>query len=153
VTPRSRIELVRQAALVSIGVFVVHELRYAIGYGSNANEQLAIQGHAYLGVAFTVLAPAAIALVALSLVGAAHLPMRSGFSARTRLATGAFLNAAIVLAIFSGQELVEGLLATHHPAGVGALMAHGGWVAAPLAAVLGCLLALLQRGLAGPRLG
>src|SRR5256885_1184256 len=43
------------------------------------------------------------------------------------------------------QESLEGVLATGHPGGVAGVLGHGGWAAAPLAAVIGLIVALTLR--------
>ena len=57
------------------------------------------------------------------------------------------VSAAALLAIFA-QELAEGWLAANHPAGWAAVVAHGGWLAAPLSVGVGLLVALAHRGAA-----
>ena len=51
------------------------------------------------------------------------------------------LASAGLLAIFTAQELVEGLRNGGHPAGVHGVVGHGGWIAVPLAIVLAGLVA------------
>lgn len=53
--------------------------------------------------------------------------------------------AASLLAIYAGQELLEGLLATGHPAGLIGVFGSGGWWSVPVALVLGTVVALLLR--------
>jgi hypothetical protein len=43
--------------------------------------------------------------------------------------------------IYGVQELCEGLFASGHPAGLIGILGHGGWIAAPIALVLGAALA------------
>ena len=43
------------------------------------------------------------------------------------------------------QESLEGVLTTGHPGGVAGVLGHGGWAAAPLAAVIGLIVALALR--------
>jgi hypothetical protein len=50
------------------------------------------------------------------------------------------------LAIYGAQELLEGLLAAGHPAGVEGVFGHGGWAAAPLAGLVAAVLVALLRG-------
>jgi len=54
-----------------------------------------------------------------------------------------------LLAIFVGQECLEGLIAAGHPAGPAAVLAAGGWIAMPLALAIGTLLAVVARLLEG----
>lgn len=121
----------RAAALLAAGSLAVHELRYAAGYGSEG----AVSGHGYIAW----LAP----LVALALAAAfgawigrlgrdgAHRPTLTWFGA-----------SASLLATYVAQETLEALVAGGHPS----LMAHGGWIAAPIAIAVGGLLALMLRG-------
>jgi hypothetical protein len=147
----------RTGATLAACAYAVHSLRYALAYGSHAGEELQRQGHAYLSAAPVVLT-AVLALAAGELIRAAargdEAPVATAPLRRTWL-----LGAMALLAIFSVQELLEGVLAAGHTSGVQALVGGGGWLAAPLAIVVGLVLALLQRGArrllaaAGPRLG
>jgi len=49
------------------------------------------------------------------------------------------------MAIYVGQELVEGLLASGHPGGLHGVFGHGGWIAVPTAVAIGSLIALTLR--------
>jgi len=53
-----------------------------------------------------------------------------------------------LLAVYCGQELLEGVLSSGHPSGFAALAVDGGWSALPLAVGLGLLVALALRGVA-----
>jgi hypothetical protein len=64
-------------------------------------------------------------------------------SARAPLARRVAVFAAALLAIYVGQELLEGVIAVGRPAGPAALLAGGGWIALPLALVIGAIAALL----------
>jgi hypothetical protein len=50
--------------------------------------------------------------------------------------------AAGLIAMYAGQELLEGALSSGHPDGVAGVFGAGGWVALPLAVVLGGVVAL-----------
>ncbi|MBA3301689.1 MAG: hypothetical protein H0T15_07440, partial [Thermoleophilaceae bacterium] len=50
-----------------------------------------------------------------------------------------------LLAIYTSQELVEGLLSPGHPAGIAGVIGHGGWIAIALALPLGAGIAFLLR--------
>jgi hypothetical protein len=54
--------------------------------------------------------------------------------------------ALALLAIFAGQELLEGSFASGHLGGLAAVVGDGGWWAAPVALLVGGLLALALRG-------
>ena len=90
-------------------------------------------------------------LIALGLAAvlATLLAGRLGVSGGPRLrpATRVFAYAAILVATFTTQELLEGLLASGHPAGIEALFGHGGLVVLPLALLFGLLASLTVRGL------
>jgi hypothetical protein len=138
----------RQAALLSAGALVLHELRYRLGYGVHAPEVLATQGHAYLSyasaLALALLVAAACGLGALLLRAPARpapLECRAvPFGHRWISSTAA------LLAIYASQELLEGLLSRHHPDGLAAVFGHGGWVAVALALGIGALLAAAAGG-------
>ena len=139
----------RGAALMPAAALAVHQLRYELAFGANANHVLMAQGHAYLAS----LTPWIVLLTTLS-VGAtlgtlaqrwAGAPRRSG--PRRAAGLGVWLAAALaLLAIYSGQELLEGLLATGHPGGLAGVFGDGGWWALPLALLAGGVLALALRG-------
>jgi hypothetical protein len=137
--------MLRATALLAVAALALHELRYLIGYGGEAHEALASQGHSYLPVVsalsgiLLVVALAQLAARTLRRTGESHGP-----SARVAWA----LASAALLLIFVGQESLEGLLSWGHPAGVAAVTAHGGLVAVPLALALGGLVALGLRGAA-----
>jgi hypothetical protein len=143
--------LARQASgrglvLLPAGALVVHQLRYTLTYGSQATNQLADQGHAYLGS----LVPWIVLLAAAGLGGfvsrLAHAWHSGGAQPRAlplfRLwaTTGAGL-----VAIYSLQELLEGLLAQGHPGGLTGIYGHGGWWAIPAAAAVALVTVLLLR--------
>jgi hypothetical protein len=151
----------RAASLLSLAALAVHELRYLFAYGPRAGEALASQGHAYLSDLGGALVTVALATLLGTLLAGTLAPAtrRPGQSAGAFRRTAA-LYALALLAIFSAQELTEGAVATGHPAGLAAILAHGGWMAVPLAVAAGavCSLACLalqgvERALAqgGPR--
>ena len=86
----------------------------------------------------------AVALLAATLVAGALA--RPGGRARlpSAPARGLVYTGALLL-VFCSQELAEGALAPAHPAGLAALVAGGGWVAAPLALAFGLLVAVAER--------
>jgi hypothetical protein len=130
---------VRLAAVLALGAFAVHQLRYLVAFGGNSSAELTRQGHGYMADALPVLA-----VFGLSALLATVLRGRFGSQlSRGSLPRRAVLFAAVMLAIFSGQEWLEGLLAAGHPSGVGAVLASGGWLALPLALAVGAVAALL----------
>jgi hypothetical protein len=128
------------------GAIALHQLRYLIGPGADAQHTVG-HAHAYL--------PLATAFVAL-LVGASMVHFastlaiaRSGelpppkptrfVSAWPRVTLG-------LLAIFVTQESFEGALVAGHSSGLHGLFGHGGWIVLLLAPLLGALVALFLRG-------
>ena len=125
----------RASALLAAGSLAVHELRYVAGYG----EPAAVGGHGYLAV----VAPLdAIVLAAACGAWIANVGRTARPAARASLtwagATG------VLLAVFTVQESLEALTAGGHPG----LLAHGGWLALPLAIAVGGLVALALCGAA-----
>lgn len=137
----------RAAALLPLASFAVHELRYRIAYGPDAGSQLARQGHAYLGVLRPLVA-IACALAAAELLSRLARAWRIGEAderafGRERL----WVLVTVALAsVYTGQELLEGVLATGHPAGLEGVLGTGGWLALPLSATVGGLLTLALAG-------
>jgi hypothetical protein len=143
----------RATSVLVIGALALHELRYALGYGSEAQEALARHGHAYMDQLVPALVALSVALGAAALLGPlSRRVARSGTG--PALLRRAALYAGLLLAVFSAQELAEGWLAAGHPGGLEAVLGHGGWIAVPLALGLGAAAALATRGLerAGVRL-
>ncbi len=139
--------LARRASLLALGALAVHQLRYALAYGGGASSALARQGHSYLGDLGPILVALALSLVCARLMAAAigHLGGGSARQAGWRAEWIAF--AAALLAIFCAQELTEGVLAAGHPGAVAAVIANGGWLALPLALVVGAIVACADRAL------
>jgi len=132
--------------LVPAAAFAVHQLRYELAYGSQARQALAAQGHGYLDS----LAPWVAALVALALgsyvvrlaraaSGELQPQPRRAF-ARLWLTTSAGL-----LAVYAGQEALEGVFAAGHPGGLEGVFGHGGWWAVVLSLTFGLAVALILR--------
>ena len=136
---------VRIAAVLALGAFTLHQLRYLIAFGGSSSEELARQGHGYMAAG----APGLAAMAAAALI-ATLLRARLGEG----LARGSFTRRTAVftlslLVIFAAQESLEGMLSAGHPAGLAAIFAAGGYIAFPLAVPIGALAALLVRALEG----
>jgi hypothetical protein len=138
----------RLLLLMPLAAWSVHQLRYFITYGAGAGRELSDQGHAYL----TLLMPAIGGLAALAFGGFLLRFVRAwqGDSGDAAPKHGTRRLWAVIatglLAIYVGQELVEGLLATGHAPGLAGVFGQGGWWAVLAALVVGLLLALALRG-------
>jgi hypothetical protein len=134
----------RSAALLLLGAIAVHWLQYLGAYGHDAAAELHRQGHGYLVELIPSLLAAAFAL----LTSAALIRILRPFDERPRSGalTGTWVAyTAALLAIFAGQELSEGVLTPGHATGMEAILGSGGWMAAPLAAAVAWLIALVDR--------
>jgi hypothetical protein len=138
----------RGLVLLPAGALLVHQLRYTLAYGSQASNQLAVQGHAYLGS----LVPWIVALLAAGLwcfvarlARAWHIGRDDG-GTRPLFRLWATTGLGLV-AIYALQELLEGLLVGGHPPGLEGIFGHGGWWSVPVAAVVAlATVALLRVG-------
>jgi hypothetical protein len=141
----------RAASLLSLGALAVHELRYLLAYGDQAGEALASQGHAYLADLGGVLIAVVLAALLAAILGTALAPppRRRGQPVGSSFPRTAAIYAVALFAIFSAQELTEGAVAAGHPAGLAAILAHGGWVALPLAFLVGAVSSLASLALRG----
>ena len=105
------------------------------------------EGHRYMA---DLLAPIAVLVLAAAL--ATLLRGTEGASpARAPLVRRIAVFVGALLAIYVGQELLEGIMASGHSANLTALLVGGGWVALPLAVAIGTLAALLARLARGSR--
>jgi hypothetical protein len=142
---------IRAGALIAVGALGVHDLRYLLAYHGHASQELAVQGHAYLRLA----TPAIAGLLVLAAAAFAARVMRayaSGDGGEPRLLPSTprlwALASALLIGVYSTQEWMEGLLSEGHAGGIGAPFSHGGWLALPLALLIGFLIALALRGAA-----
>jgi len=125
------------------GALGVHELRYRVAYSDRAHEVLSSQGHGYMAaVAPIVGLLIAVGLARLVLRAAAASP-RSLSAVRVRRVWP--MCSAALFGIYGIQELVEGALMSGHPVGWAGVMSGGGWVALPLAIVIGAVIATALR--------
>jgi hypothetical protein len=129
------------AALIGVGAFAVHQLRFMLGYGHGSGDALAHQGHAYLVVAGPLMLCAAT-LAAARWIDRLMRGARPGLPRLGRLWGGI---SAVLVAVYCIQESVEGLLASGHPGAIGGVLGHGGWLCVPLSAAVGLVLALALR--------
>ncbi|MBS1883396.1 MAG: hypothetical protein JSS97_10645 [Actinobacteria bacterium] len=152
----------RAAALMPAAVLTVHQLRFLLAFGSGSGQELEKEGHQYLSALAAPIAMSVAIVVGLffarlastwrvgatgrdrvagaSARGGREAPPRFGFL-RLTLSIG-----AAVLAIYSCQELLEGMLSTGHPGGFEGVFGDGGWWSAPLALACGIVVAAALRG-------
>jgi hypothetical protein len=128
----------RGAVLLPLGAYAVHQARYWLAFGDHANEALDAQGHAYLAAFATPLALLVAIGLGLFLSRVARAwhtgegpTWRAGFL-RTWLAA-----TVLLVALYVGQETLEGLLTSGHPEGVAGILGGGGWIALPAAMIVG----------------
>jgi len=140
---RSALRGLAQAGLLPPAALAVHELRYLLAFGPNAGIELQRQGHSYLHS----VAPWIAAVVALA-AGVFLRALGRAFSGRTSVsrlsvsfATLWLACSGCLVAIYMGQEFLEGLLAAGHPAGWIGIFGYGGWWAIPVAVCIGLVLA------------
>jgi hypothetical protein len=137
-----------RAALVPVAALVVHQLRYALAFGGLSGAQLARTGHSYLHS----LAPWIVLVAGIGVggflwsLGRAFAGQRSPSRYTLSLAALWLVCTACLVAIYAGQELLEGLLAVGHPTGLAGVFGYGGWWAIPSAAAVGLVLAAAMHG-------
>lgn len=143
VSGRTVIEGVAKAALVPPAAFAVHQLRYLLAFGGDAGAQLGQTGHSYLhsAVPWVVLLVGLAAGGFLWALGRAFAGRRSSSRRSVSFAVLWLACSAALVAIFATQELLEGLFATGHPAGLVGVFGYGGWWAVPAAVGVGLVLA------------
>jgi hypothetical protein len=145
---RSAIRGLARAAVVPAAAIAVHQLRYLLAFGGTASIELQRQGHSYLhsiapwiAVALACAVGAFLSALGRAMDGHTSAP-RYGLS----LVALWMVCAVSLVAIYSGQEFLEGLLATGHPAGLVGIFGYGGWWAIPAALCVGLVLAALLHG-------
>jgi hypothetical protein len=145
---RSAVRGLARAAVVPAAAIAVHQLRYWLAFGSGAGAELQRQGHSYLHslAPWIVVALTWAAGVFLSALGRAMNGQTSAPRYSLSLAVLWMVCATSLVAIYSGQEFLEGLLATGHPAGIVGIFGYGGWWAIPAALCVGLVLAALLHG-------
>ena len=149
--PLQRGALIRRLAPLALmppAAFAVHQLRYWLAFGGHAGLFLNRQGHLYLHSLAPWLAVAVAIAVGgfLQALGRALGGQRS-LSRYTLSFTALWLIcAAALVAIYASQELLEGVLATGHPAGLVGVFGYGGWWSVPAALAVGLVLAAAFHG-------
>jgi hypothetical protein len=136
------------AALMPAAAFAVHQLRYWLAFGSRASVMLQRQGHSYLhSVAPWIVLLIAVSVGVLLRAFGRALGGRGSVPRYTLSFTGLWLLcAACLVAIYAGQEFLEGLLATGHPAGLVGIFGYGGGWSVPAALAVGLVLAAIFHG-------
>jgi hypothetical protein len=131
---------VRLAAILAVGAFALHQLRYLIAPGVSSGE---LAAHDYMT---DLLAP--IAVMVLAGVLATLIRGTEGASpTRTPIGRRMTVFAVALFAIYVGQESLEAIVTSDHAGSLVATLTGGGWLALPLAVVIGALSALLARAL------
>ncbi len=135
-------------ALLPPAALAVHQLRFLLAYGDGAGAELQRTGHAYLHS----VVPWIVLLLALATGGFLRslgraLGGRASRGGRTVSFTGLWLACAAALTvIFACQEVLEGVYATGHSAGMTGIFGYGGWWAIPASLCVGLLLAACLHG-------
>ena len=132
----------RAAVALLGGSLAVHELRYAFAYGQEAESALAHHGHGYLANV-TAVVGVLIALV----LGRALAAVANGQAQAPRVGLRKLwlVSSAALLAVYCGQELLEGVFASGHPGGATGVVQHGGILAVPISLAVGGAIALIVR--------
>jgi hypothetical protein len=145
---RTAVRGLARTAVVPAAAIAVHQLRYLLAFGPTAGVELQRQGHSYLHslapwivVALAWAVGAFLSAMGRALDGQTTVP-RYGLS----LLVLWLVCASSLVAIYSGQEFLEGLLATGHPPGLVGIFGYGGWWAIPAAVCVGLVLAALLHG-------
>jgi hypothetical protein len=138
--------IVRWPVLLLVGALCVHHGRYLLAFGSDAGEQSLAHGHAYLSGVVPWVVLAAL-LLSIAFLAALVRAWRTGeLEAAPRSFRVLWLaGSAALVAIYTGQELAEGLLAPGHEAGLSGVLGAGGWTALPLALLAAAAIAWLSR--------
>jgi hypothetical protein len=148
----------RAAALMPAAVLTVHQARFMLAFGGSSGEELEKEGHQYLSALAAPIAMSVAIVVGLFFArrasawgdGAGAGDARRGATndptSRRGLLRLALLIAASLLALYSCQELLEGMLSNGHPEGFDGVFGDGGWWAVPLSLVCGLAIAAALRG-------
>ena len=148
----------RAAALMPAAVLTVHQARFMLAFGGSSGEELEKEGHQYLSALAAPIAMSVAIVVGLFFArlasawrdGAGEGDAPSG-AANDPSSWRGFLHltlliAASLLALYSCQELLEGMLSNGHPEGFDGVFGDGGWWAAPLSLACGTVIAAALRG-------
>ncbi len=145
---RSVVVGLAQAGLLPLAALVVHQLRYTLAFGGATGAELQRTGHSYLHslVPWIVLSVALVAGGFLRSLGRA-LAGHTSAPRFTLSFAGLWLAcAACLVAIYVGQEFLEGVFVTGHPSGWVGIFGYGGWWSVPAAVCIGLVLAAVLHG-------
>jgi hypothetical protein len=134
---------VRLAAILALGAFALHQLRYLIAFGASSPAHLASEGHQYMQAMLPPIAIMALAAILATLIRGTEGAAPSRAPLGRRISVFAFA----LLGIYLVQESLEGLMYSGHLGSPAEVLGAGGWLAIPLALVIGLLAALLTRAL------
>lgn len=135
--------VIRAAAFLTGGAYAVHQLRYLASFGSHADEALHHHGHGYL----SAVAPLATLVVAAAigwLLWSAMRPARPDVP-QVRFRQAWVLSSVCLISVYTVQELLEGQFSHGHPEGLAGVFGQGGWMAVPLAILVGVAVAAVLR--------
>jgi hypothetical protein len=139
----------RAAALMPAAVLTVHQLRFLLAFGGGSGQELEKEGHQYLSALAAPIAMS-VAIVAGLFLARLASAWRDGAEEEGAPRRGflrlALLVGAALLAIYSCQELLEGMLSSGHPGGFDGVFGDGGWWAVPLSLAFGLVIAAALRG-------
>jgi hypothetical protein len=140
-------------------VLTVHQMRFLLAFGGSSGEQLEKEGHQYLSALAAPIAMSVAIVVGLFFARLAKawrvgeedgereaLTTTVGRSPRSDFLRLALLIGASLLALYSCQELLEGMLSNGHPEGFNGVFGDGGWWAVPLSLACGTAIAAALRG-------
>jgi hypothetical protein len=142
-----RARSLRWLSSLFIAAIALHQLRYLIGPGADAQHTVGAHAHAYLPLAAAFVAllfAVSLANFVSTLTLARHGQL--GPAKPLRFGPAWVVATLAVISIFFAQESFEGALLSGHSSGVHGLLGHGGWVAVLLAPVFGALVAVFMRG-------
>jgi hypothetical protein len=138
--------LLHAAAFLLLGSQALHHLRFLVAPDHDAGATLTEHGHggAHLAATGPAIGIVVALLLAALIVRAAGAPRHlAARSVRVRRLWP--LAVVALLVCYGSQELLEGALGHGHEGGFATLAENDGWVAVPLAVVLGGLIALAVR--------
>lgn len=136
----------RVAVLVALGAWIVHQLRYALVAGDHAAHSHE-HAHDYLTVVGPLLVWAVAIASASWVISLGRTDPRQqarGGAAPSRCGIWMRASAALI-AIYSLQETLEGLLVPGHSNVLLGVFGHGGWIALPLSIAVAGAIALALR--------